>query len=210
MMTHSEKYKPAHHYQLQTLALVLLLASFSPRLAAQSESSIAIEFDLSKIYFEDEVFRGDTAHLGLSLAYAINPAYEIGYSYSDNLFFTPSLDGGPELDELEDMETEVNLLYLRRYWKVGDKTSVFGQIGYAKTEIKTEFITSVCLFFCGGIATFDSSTTYRNEQSGFAWGIGMQQRLSNVTYWSLRYIDYSSSGLDFSGIHLGFRQTFGL
>lgn len=201
--------KSRHYFHLCKLAPVLLLAFFSSRLAAQSEQGIIIEFDLSKIYFEEEVFRGDTAHVGLSLAYAFNPSYEIGYSASDNMIFSASLDGGAELDELEDVETETRLLYLRRYWNVGDRTTVFGLIGYARTEIRSE-ITSVCFFFCGGFATLDSRTTYRNEKSGIAWGIGVQQRLSNVTYWSLRYIDYSDSGLDFSGLHLGFRQEFGV
>jgi len=201
--------KSRHYYHLRKLVPVLLLACFSTRLAAQSEQGIIIEFDLSKIYFEEEVFRGDTAHVGLSLAYAFNPFYEIGYSFSDNMIFSASLDGGPELDELEDIETKTELLYLRRYWTVGDNTTVFGLIGYARTEIRSE-ITSVCFFFCGGFATFDSRTTYRNQQSGTAWGIGVQQRLSKVTYWSLRYIDYSESSLDFSGLHLGFRQNFGV
>jgi opacity protein-like surface antigen len=200
--------KTRHYPYLCSLAIVLLLAGHSSRSEAQNETSLIFEFDLSKIYFEDEVLDGDIAHAGLGIAYAINPEYEIGYSLSNNLFFGASLDRAPDLDTAEDVETEVKLLYLRRYWRTGDKTTVFGQIGYAKTEIRIEYIT-VCLFFCGNLATFNSRTTYRNRESGYAWGLGIQQRLSHTSHLYLKYIDYSRSDLDFSGFHLGIQQYFG-
>ncbi|MDH3386806.1 MAG: porin family protein [Gammaproteobacteria bacterium] len=188
--------------------LSLLLLACSANVRAQAETGFIFEFDFSKAFFEEEVFGGDTAHLGLTLAYGLNPDYEIGLSISDNFLFNASLDRGPELGNAEDLLTNSTLLYLRRNWRISDNTTPFIMLGYAQVELKSERI-SACLLFCGDLIVTSTHTTYRSKDSGYAWGLGIQRNMRDNKAWSLRYVDYTSSDFEFTGVHLGFRTTLG-
>ncbi len=198
--THAAKYPRAPR---STLLLLLLFAVSTSSWARRGEVFI-YQFDLGKIEFDEEVFEGDTAHIGIGIAYALTPQYEIGFNYNTNLLFSASIDGRGEIDEVDDVDTDARLLYLRRYWTIGNDSSLFAQLGYARTEVESEELTRVCLFFCGEFLDVEYETVYRNKDTGFAWGLGFEHFISSQGSVALSYVDYAQS--DFTGWHLAFRS----
>jgi len=201
------KYQPRQIPCGVLLLLILAHFSFSSRIEANDGEGLIFEFDFSRVNFAGDTFKGDTAHFGLTLAYAPNADYEIGLTYTDNFLFSPSIDEGPNLAELEDVETKSKLLYLRRNWHATEKTTGFVLIGYAKTEIKSKQ-DSVCFFFCGEFIDVNTRVTSNNKESGLAWGAGIEWQRTRNRKVSLKYIDYSDSDFEFTGLHLGFRTIF--
>ena len=186
---------------LLTLSLMLMLGAFAPAIEAQVRKGAIFEIALGKVNFEDAVYEGDSGHIDLGIAFVINPNYEIGIGFGYNAYFSPSIDRGPDSDYFY---TETRYIHLRRHWYLGDDTGLFGQVGYARIEIESEDV-SVCLFFCQ--PQVNSRTTYRNKESGWSWGVGIQHRYGHQRLWSLGYVDYSDSDFEFSGWHLGFRYN---
>ena len=175
---------------------------------AEAEIEWVLEGDLSRITFEDEIFSGNTPHVGLTVALVFESQYEIGFTTNGSFLFTPSLSKGSDQLNDDDLFTEVNMLYLQRNWLITDKITGLALLGYSEIEIESEDIQSNCLilFTCSNPVT--STTTYRNKESGFAWGIGIRRETESNYYLSLKYVDYSNGDIDFSGLHFGLGIVF--
>ena len=159
---------------LETLTLLLSIptgwaASAASVDAVAGESAGASEFifmfDVAKMSFDDDTFSGSEPQLGLTIGYALNARFEIGYTYSSSFLFSPSLDKGPELGDLESVSTSVQMLYLRGSLPLSKSLSGFALIGPSQIEIETELIRAG-LCFGGGRMTTASTTTYRHRQAG--------------------------------------------
>ena len=160
-----------------------------------------VEFNLSQVHFDDSLISGSAFLWGLSLGHSFDSRYEMAFSYSQGFpLISPSLDSPAELDRDEFLDIQMQLLSLRRNWKINEKFTAFALIGYSKIKFEIENL-GLCIV-CG--FTVSSETTYRNTQSGPAWGVGMQWKTSNNRYGSLKYMDHSESGFGFTGIHLNF------
>lgn len=184
--------------------LLLLLFAIPFQSWARNGEIFIGEIDLGKIKFDEEVFDGDTAHIGFGVAYALSPNYELGFNYNYSFIFSASINGDPEIESVDDVETDARLLYLRRYWSIGKGSSLFAQLGYARTEVVSEQITSVCLIFCGSAIDVDTKTAYRSKNTGLAWGLGFEKFTSNESSVAISYVDYADS--KFTGLHLSFRR----
>ena len=163
------------------------------------------EINLSRVAFDDGNLGGSVFLWGLTFGGTVFSQYEIAYSYNSIVpLISPDLDKPAELDTGEYLDVEMQMLSLRRNWKINDTTTVFALVGYSKTYIKIDHL-SVCIY-CG--FSINSQNTYRSKRSGSAWGLGMQWKTSNKGYRSLKYVDHSQSGFDFSGVHLDFGTYF--
>lgn len=165
-----------------------------------------LELNLSRADFDDETFAGNINLWGYTLALGLNSRYEIGYSYLTNTHilgdWDPSLNEGPEIASNEDFDISSILIYLRRNWLIEDRLGVFALIGYSKVEIETHLV-EACFFVCGElIKTSKGEITYANQQSGFAWGVGIQWQTGPSSAWTLRYVDQSVSDFEFRTIRL--------
>ena len=187
--------------QLWLAFFVLLLTCTNT--TAEAELAWVLEGDLSRITFEDDKFSGNTPHVGLTAALVFESQYEIGFTTNSSFLFSPSLGKGSDQINDEDLFTEVNMLYLQRNWLITNKITGFALLGYSEIEIRSEDIRSNCLVPLTCPDPITVTTTYRNEESGLAWGIGIRRRTDNNNYMSLKYVDYSNGDIDLSGLHFG-------
>lgn len=165
-----------------------------------------LELNLARAEFDDETYVGDITLWGYTLAIDPFPRFQIGYSYLTNNHiygdWEPSLDEGPEIAGGEDFDISSALMYIRKDWSVDDRLSLFALIGYSKLEIETS-LTKACFFVCGElIKVTGKEITYKHEQTGVGWGLGIQRKIGNSSAWTLRYIDQSVSDFDFRSIRL--------
>ena len=110
--------------------------------------------------------------------------------------------GSDQLND-DDLFTDVNILYLQRNWLIAEKITGFALLGYSEIEIKSEDIRSNCLILLTCSNPITVTTTYRNKESGLAWGIGIRRKTENNYYISFKYVDYSNGDIDLSGLHFG-------
>jgi opacity protein-like surface antigen len=186
---------------------LLLLATGSQ---VRATTWLSVQGDLGKVSFDEDALGGSVSHIGLTLALAFDENYEFGFSYSGNLD-NPSLDDDNAVDA-DEVSTSAKLLYLRRNWDLSDKTTAFALLGYAQLDIKAEDVTNSpslsCFLVLAGCFDFSRDSVYENDESGYAWGIGIQYMVGHSKYLMLQYLDYSLDGFDFSGVFLSLRKTF--
>ena len=185
------------------VASFFVLLLFCINTTAEAELAWVLEGDLSRITFEDDKFSGTASHVGLTAALVFDSRYEVGITFNDSFLFSPSLNKGSEALDDDDLLTDVNMLYLQRNWLITDKITGFALLGYSEIEIESEDIRSNCLIPLTCSDPITVTTTYRNEESGLAWGIGIRRVTENNYYLSLRYVDYSNGDIDLSGLHFG-------
>lgn len=190
--------------------------------AAKKSKSISpvLGLNVASIDFEDDIFSGSGKIFGFTLGASFNSHYEIGYEYNssapldsffgDMFYSEPSLDKGRDLGAFEDAYLESQLLFLRGNWPISKKTTGFALVGYSKIELEIEKATFDCgpLFpifpVCLKEDGLGSTTTYRNKESGIAWGAGLEWKRTPQSYLSLKYIDQSVDDFDFSGVYFSF------
>ena len=180
--------------------------------------SPVLGLNFGSMTFDDDIFSGSGRIFGFTLGVSFNSHYEIAYEYNSNAAFDfmfddlflsePSLDKGRDLVDFEDVHIKSQLLYLRGNWPISETIAGFALVGYSKIEIEIDKTT----FNCGPLFPIipvylnedgvGSTTTYRNKESGIAWGVGLQWKPRPHSYLSLKYIDQSVDDFDFSGIYL--------
>ena len=208
-----DKYQETWKLIIPIAVLVLSLYDINTHAKANTGSSGILELGLSDIMFDGPYFSGSTPHIALSAVYSFHSKYEVGYTYSTNSFlffpaFSVSLDGGRYLSASEDFETSVKMLYLRGDWPISKKITGFALVGLSKVKIKITSTQITCLFFCGELISTSTKSIYSNKESGIAVGVGIQWETKPERFWSLKYIDYSDSDLDFAGTQLSRRIRF--
>lgn len=208
-----DKYQEKWRLIIPIALLVLSLFDISTHAKANTGPPGILEAGLSDIMFDGPYFSGSTPHIGLSAAYPFHSKYEVGFTYSTNSFlffpaFSVSLDEGRNLSASEDFETSVKMLYLRGDWPISKKITGFALVGLSKVKIKITSTQITCILFCGELISTSTNSTYSNKESGIAAGVGVQWKTKPDQFWSLKYIDYSDSDLDFTGAQLSRRIRF--
>jgi opacity protein-like surface antigen len=188
--------------------LFLMLSGFNPPALAQTDSGFLFEFNLSRFSFDDEVFVGTTPHLGITVGYGFGNHYEVGFISEGNFLFSPSVQKPSNLDPDEMVDTNASMLYVKRYWPLKDKISLYAMFGVAEVQIESEVITSVCLIFCGSLININTMDTYDGKDRGPAWGTGVQWELSPNRAFSLRYIDFATGTPNHSSFSLVWQGRF--
>ena len=184
---------------LPSLAIV---ASIGFGEAHGTDVDIVYGLELSTTEFDEEFFAGSVAGFGAYIGAYIGQHYQIGLRFHDSLFFTPSLDRGKELSGDDDLlDISARVLYLQREWPLADGFRLHAMIGISRVEIEDEEF--VCTIFLPCLPFAETKTTYRNHESGFAYGFGGSWAIGDTTDLSLRYIDYSDSEFDYRSVHLG-------
>jgi len=174
-------------------------------LPSRPDGSGIFEIGLSRLAFDDGNLSGRTFLWGLAVGVTVYSHYEIAYSYHDVLpLVSPDLDEPAELGEFEYLHIGIQMLSLRRNWRVTDTTTAFALVGYSKIKVEIDQL-SLCTY-CG--FTINSEGNYRSKLSGPAWGVGLQWKTSSNGYRSLKYMDYSERGFEFRGVHLNFGTYF--
>ncbi len=187
-------------------------------LAAKKSKAISpvLGLNFASIDFEDDIFSGSGKIFGFTLGASFDSHYEIAYEYNsnapfdfvfDDLFLSnPSLDKGRDLGDFEEFHIRSQLLYLRGNWPISETIAGFALVGYSEIEIEIEKDSLDCsLLILIGIplcSAGETSTTYRNKESGMAWGVGLEWKRSPHSYLSLKYTDQSVDDFDFSGVYL--------
>lgn len=160
-------------------------------------------FELSTTEFDEELFEGSTAAFSGYIAVIFKQHYQFGLRIHDSIFFTPSLDRGEELSGDDDLlDISARVFYLQREWPVAERFRLHAMIGFSRVEIEDEEF--VCPPFFPCLPLTEPETTYRNRESGLAYGFGGSWIVNDTIGLSLRYIDYSDSGFDYRTVHFGF------
>ncbi len=190
------------------LALCALAIWFAPAHAhtpgqSTGDSAVGLTYgiEVSIIDFDEEFFAGNVGGLSAYIGIAFGFRYEIGLRFHTDLLPTATLDRGEELTEDDELiDLTASMLYLRRNWLVADHALGYAMIGYSRVGIKEDEFVGCSVFF---LCTPVTKTTYRNNESGLAFGFGMSWLVDEDIDLSLGYIDYSNSDLDYRGLHLG-------
>ena len=187
MSTYQKKWKII----LSAAFFVLLLIDINKHAEAKSGDPyrLIVGLELPFISYSDNNTSGSPTNFGYTLAISFLSLFEVGYAVNK--------DRGNGL--FDSKKASATLLYARANLPLSEKITGFVLVGNSKTEVK---VNPVCFFSCGNI------TNYRHQESGAAWGAGLQWQIEPDVFWSLKYIDYSNGSLDFTGIHFGFRVQF--
>ena len=186
-------------YGCKVLLAGLCLAGMLAQ-AANADNAFFAGGGLGFADFEDDIFEGDGNSLLLDIGVRIDtddepgrPSLELGFMY-DGVLSTDVSRG-----EDDDLDLYIATLYLRHDEPIGDQVWAFGQIGYSKVELEDEI--TLCFFF-----DCISNTTYRNDDSGISWGVGINFQASLEYLVSIGYFDYSQSDIDASSWRFTIRR----
>lgn len=169
--------------------------------AADGTVGLTYGIEISVIDFDEEFFAGNVGGLSAYLGIAFDYRYEVGLRFHTDFIPTASLDRGEELTEDDELiDLTASMLYLRRNWRVADHTLGYAMIGYSRVELEEDEFVGCSIFF---LCTPVTRTTYRNRESGLAFGFGMSWFINEGVDATLGYIDYSDSDLDYRGLHFG-------
>ncbi len=190
--------------RLPTAPLLLSFAT-GASVAIGDAQSANVEFvygiEIATTEFDEEFFAGSAAGLSGYIGVNFKQHYQLGLRIHDSIFFTPSLDRGKELSGDDDLlDIGARVLYLQRGWPVAQRFRLHAMIGISRVEIEDEEF--VCPIFIPCVF-IEPETTYRNHESGLAYGFGGSWAVSDTTDLSLRYIDYSDSDFDYRTVHFG-------
>lgn len=192
--------------RLPTSSLLLSFAigaSIACSDARGAEVDYEYGFEISSTEFDEELFAGSTVGFSGYIAVIFEEHYRVGLRIHDSIFFTPSLDRGKELsgdDNLLDIGAWV--LYMQRDWPVSRRLRFHAMAGISRVEIEDEEF--VCPIFFPCLPFSETVITYRNSESGLAYGFGGNWAITDSADLSLTFIDYSDSEFDYRSLHFGY------